>query len=59
MVSSILPYNERWDNFQYVKLSQRSFFGRIEDTINCFQDLLTFSKKILLFWNNKISGITM
>ena len=21
----------------------RSFFGRIEDTINCFRDLLTFS----------------
>ena len=35
MVSSILPKNERWDNFQYIKLSQRSFFGRIEDTINC------------------------
>ena len=22
----------------------RSFFGRIEDTISCFQDLLTFSR---------------
>ena len=22
----------------------RSFFGRIEDTINCFRDLLTFSR---------------
>ena len=43
MVSSILPKNERWDNFQYIKLSQRSFFGRIEDTINCFRDLLTFT----------------
>ena len=42
MVSSILPKNERWDNFQYIKLPQRSFFGRIEDTINCFPDLLTF-----------------
>ena len=42
MVSSILPNNECWDNFQYIKLSQRSFFGRIEDTINCFRDLLTF-----------------
>ena len=42
MVSSILPKNERWDNFMYCKLSQRSFFGRIEDTINFFRDLLTF-----------------
>jgi hypothetical protein len=44
MVSSTLPKNERWDNFRYIKLSQRSFFGKIEDTINCFQDLLTFRK---------------
>ena len=43
MVSSTLPKNERWDNFRYIKLSQRSFFGKIEDTINCFRDLLTFS----------------
>ena len=43
MVSSILPKNERWDNFQYKKLSQRSFFGRIEDTIICFRYCLTFS----------------
>ena len=28
MVSSILPKNESWDNFQYVKLSKYSF-GRI------------------------------
>ena len=42
MVSSILPKNERWDKFQCIKLSQRSFFGRIEDTTNCFRDLLTF-----------------
>ena len=27
----------------YWKLSQHLFFGRIEDTINCFRDLLTFS----------------
>ena len=26
----------------YTKLSQPSSFGRIEDTINCFRDLLTF-----------------
>ena len=48
MVSSILPKNERWDNFHYIKLSQRSFFGRIEDTINCFRDLLTFIISTLL-----------
>ena len=29
-----------WSHFMYWKLSQRSFFGRIEDTINCFRDLL-------------------
>ena len=44
MVSSILPKNERWDNFQYIKFSQRSFFGRIEDTTICFRDCLTFKK---------------
>ena len=43
MVSSILPKNERWDNLQYIKLSQRSFFGRIEDHKNGFRYLLTFS----------------
>ena len=43
MVSSILPKTESWDNFKYINLSQRSFLGRIEDTINCFLDLLTFS----------------
>ena len=31
------------------KLSQRSFFRRIEDTINCFRDLLNFKK----FYNIK------
>ena len=39
---SILPNNERWDNFQYIKLSQSSFFGIIVDTIICFPDCLTF-----------------
>ena len=43
MVSSILPKHERWDNFQYIKSSQRSGFGRIKDTIICFRDCLTFS----------------
>ena len=36
MVSSNLPKNERWDNFHLMKLSQCLFFGRSEDTINCF-----------------------
>ena len=33
----------------------RSFFGRIEDTINCFRDLLTFRKpyKILVTFNSR------
>ena len=52
MASSILPKNERWDNFQYIKLSQRSFFGRIEDTINCFRDLLTFRHPRNGFWKS-------
>ena len=36
MLSSILPKNERYS----------SVFGRIEDTINCFRDLLTFNNSI-------------
>ena len=44
MVSSILPKNERWGNFQYIKLPQRSFFGRIQGIIICLRDLLTFSR---------------
>ena len=44
MVSSILQKNpERWDDFMYWKLSQRSFFGRIKDTIICFWDCLTLN----------------
>ena len=35
--------SRKQNHFQYIKLSQRSFFGRIEDTINCFRDLLTFT----------------
>ena len=46
---------ESWDNFQYIKLSKYSLFGRIKDTKNCFWDLLTFSsaigKLISNFWN--------
>ena len=54
MVSSILPKNEHWDNFMNWKLSQCSFFGRIEDTINCFRDLLTFN---ILFRKVFVIGI--
>jgi hypothetical protein len=43
MLSSILPKNERWGNFQYIKLPQRSFFGRIQDAIIWIRDLLTFT----------------
>ena len=43
MVSSILSKNKHWDDFQYIKLSHCLFLGRIEDTINCFRDLLTFT----------------
>ena len=37
IVSTILSNNEPWGNFQYIELFQRWFFGRIEDTINCFR----------------------
>ena len=35
--------NERWDNFMNWKLSQHLFLGRIEGTIICFWDCLTFN----------------
>ena len=35
--SWILPKKERWGNFQYIKLPQRSFFGRIQDNIFFFE----------------------
>ena len=43
MPSWIFPKNKRWCNFMYWKLPQCSFFGRIQDGIICFWDLLTFS----------------
>ena len=46
MASWILPKNERWGIFQYIKLPQRSFFGRIQDNIFFFRDFLTFNKGI-------------
>ena len=48
MASWILPKNERWGNFQYMKLPQRSFFGRIQDNIFFFRDFLTFTVRTLL-----------
>ena len=44
LLSWILPKNERWGNFKYWKLPQRLFFGRIQDAIICFWDLLTFNQ---------------
>ena len=44
ILSCILPKNERWGNFMYWKLPQHSFFGRIQEAIICFWDLLTFSR---------------
>ena len=42
MASWILPKNEHWGNFQYIKLPQHSFFGRIQYNI-FFRDFLTFN----------------
>ena len=43
LLSWILLKNEHWGNFIYWKLPQRSFFGRIQDALICFWDLLTFT----------------
>ena len=55
MVSSILPNNKQKNStllLWYLRLNCfRSFFGRIEETINCFWDLLTFNKPKLWFVN--------
>ena len=52
MVSSILPKKTEQNSLFLVKKMLRlvifvRFFGRIEDTINCFRDLLTFK----VFWH--------
>ena len=47
MASWILPKNERWGNFQYIKLPQRSFFGRIQDNIYFFFEIFS-SKQYLI-----------
>ena len=48
MASWILPKNERWGNFQKIKLPQRSFFGRIQDNIFFFEIFWPLRKKELL-----------
>ena len=55
MASWILPKNERWGNFQYIKLPQRSFFGRIQDNIFSFRDFLTFTKVLCRYIEKAIS----
>ena len=51
LVSSILPKNER-SSLSYVSTEGtqdsefRSIFGRIQDAIICFRDLLTFSSDV-------------
>ena len=56
MVSSILPKIERKQFHLRYHSSKveffRSFFGRIEEIINCFRDLLTFSN----FSHTKVFG---
>ena len=42
-MSWILQKNECWGNFQYIKMPQRSFFWRIQDTKIFFWDLPTFT----------------
>jgi hypothetical protein len=47
MVTSILPKNERKSlSWASSLLSFVCFFGRIEETISCFRDLLTFKFQI-------------
>ena len=62
MVSSILPkYKQK--NLTSGIIADRnilflhSFFGRIEDTINCFQDLLTFSKVVSITYYKSSQSI--
>ena len=49
MVSSIFPKNKRWFSVHKIILS---VLGRIEDTIICFQDCLTFTNKAVLQVDN-------
>ena len=47
MASWILPKNERWGNFQYIKLPQCSFFGRpLVTIIKALIALFTVTKAI-------------
>ena len=60
----VLPKNQRCDNFQYIKLSQRLCFGRIEDTnafeIYFLQAFYQASQKQILkeFWKNTFLMVT-
>ena len=56
-MSWILPKNKCWGNFQYIKLPQHSFFGRIQDAIICFRDLLTYSEVQILYKVKKYGRI--
>ena len=58
MVSSILPKNERkqFDLSSKVECF-RSFFGRIEETINCFRDLLTFTRRNIVVLTSELNII--
>ena len=49
MAPCILPKNERWVNFHYIKLPQRSFFWRIQDNIFFFKIFwpLVFGRSVL------------
>ena len=47
MLSLILPKNERRGIFMYWKVPQRSFFGRIQDAIIRFRNLLTFKGQLI------------
>ena len=48
MASWILPKIERWDNFQYIELSQRSFLEESRTAYFFFRDLLTFTPPVTL-----------
>ena len=59
MVSSILPKHKHWGNSMYWKLFEHLFFGRIEYTIICFWDCLTFTRVTYcaIKWNSFLKGL--
>ena len=52
MASWILPTIECWGNFQYIKLPQRSYFGRIQDNI-CFEIFWPLVLSVLIMQDGK------